>query len=170
MSLHVRIKPGPEEQLQIDGMLARRARLFPPAPLKAPKRPQKSLPVPVSEIGRYSQVAGKRVYFTGNVPVESELRLPITRARKIKLIIGAVCKAYGVTRAEILSHRRSYRITVARQCIMWRISKKLPMTLHEMGNTLGKDHTTVLHGIRKHQERLDASAVYWTAGDDGAVE
>lgn len=68
----------------------------------------------------------------------------------IGAIQRAVAKHYGVTRDEIISQRRPARVVRPRQVAMY-LSRE--MTLHSLpsiGRAFGgRDHTTVLHAIRK---------------------
>lgn len=74
-----------------------------------------------------------------------------------KLIIAEVADAHDVLIADLLSPRRAVRLVHARHEAMWRLRNETTMSLPMIGKRLGgRDHTTVLHGIRKHEERLGA--------------
>lgn len=69
-------------------------------------------------------------------------------------IIDQTCAKHRLTRAELLSARRSTPLVLARQEAMYRMSKETTMSLPAIGRRMGgRDHTTVLYGIRKHAER-----------------
>ena len=69
-------------------------------------------------------------------------------------IIREVCAKHGVTKAELLSIRRARNIVAARHEAMWRMSKETSMSLPAIGRRMGdRDHTTVLHGIRRHEAK-----------------
>lgn len=77
-----------------------------------------------------------------------------------KDIVAEVSTKHGVTRAEIMSPQRCRRIVLARQEIFYRLSTETTMSLPAIGRRIGdKDHTTVLHGVRKHRERMEAAAL-----------
>lgn len=60
---------------------------------------------------------------------------------------------------EILSGRRSRYIVIARQETYWRCRNETTLSLPQIGRFLGgKDHTSVLHGIRQYEKRLKANA------------
>jgi len=62
---------------------------------------------------------------------------------------------HGLTLGELLSHRRQRKIVIARQEAFWRLSKETSLSLPEMARRLGGfDHTTALHAIRKHEQRM----------------
>lgn len=65
----------------------------------------------------------------------------------------ATARYYGVTRADILSHRRTSKVVKPRQIAMY-LCKILTMkSLPEIGRMFGdRDHTTVLHAVRKIED------------------
>lgn len=72
-----------------------------------------------------------------------------------KAIAKEVADKHGVRVADILSPRRDAPTVRARHEAMWRCRNETTYSLPQIGKFLGnRDHTTVLHGIRKHQERM----------------
>lgn len=72
-----------------------------------------------------------------------------------KDIVDEVCAKHGVTRAEIMGIRRALKLVAARQEAMYRMSRETSFSLPQIGKRLGgRDHTTVLHGIRRHEAVL----------------
>lgn len=70
-------------------------------------------------------------------------------------ICRETAERYGVTVQELKSARRGHRLVCARQEAMWRARHETPHSLPAIGRFLGgKDHTTVMYGIRKHDERI----------------
>ena len=69
---------------------------------------------------------------------------------KIEDIQKLVASHYSVTRADILSSRRTATVVKPRQVAMY-LSKTLTLrSLPEIGRRFGgRDHTTVLHAVRK---------------------
>ena len=65
-------------------------------------------------------------------------------------ILRVVAKHYNVTRADILSQRRTANVVKPRQIAMY-LAKTLTLrSLPEIGRRFGgRDHTTVLHAVRK---------------------
>ena len=65
-------------------------------------------------------------------------------------IIKTVCQRYGVTRMDFLSHRRTASIVRPRQ-VGYYLAKNLTLlSLPAIGRLFnGRDHTTILSGIRK---------------------
>ena len=71
-------------------------------------------------------------------------------------LVSAVAHEHDVTPEQILSNRRSHHIVDARMECMYRMRVELMMSLPQIGDKLGRDHSTVLHGVRKvHRKLLD---------------
>jgi hypothetical protein len=75
---------------------------------------------------------------------------------KFQDIMRWVCIRSGYSKVEICSQRRTNDLCHNRQLI-WQIAKKVTgMSLPQMGKLTGdRDHTTVLHGIRKTPDNID---------------
>lgn len=72
-----------------------------------------------------------------------------------KMIAYQTAKKHGLTIHELLSPRRQRKIVIARHEAMWRCVKETSLSLPQIGRILGgKDHTTVLHGVRRHEQRI----------------
>ena len=70
-------------------------------------------------------------------------------------IAKQTAERYGVTVNELKSARRGHRLVCARQEAMWRARNETQHSLPCIGRFLGgKDHTTVIYGIRKHEGRI----------------
>ena len=77
---------------------------------------------------------------------------------KIDDILKLVSKHYGISRNDILSQRRHRSIVWPRQVGMYLSKKLTSRSLPEIGRRFGgRDHTTVLHAIRKIEKELDAN-------------
>lgn len=77
-------------------------------------------------------------------------------------IIAEVADKHGLTVHEVKSTRRKAQIIDARYEAFHRVSKETPMSLPQIGRKFGGyDHTTVLHGIRTHEARLNGSTRKW---------
>jgi chromosomal replication initiator protein len=78
----------------------------------------------------------------------------------MRRIVEEVSEETGVSVKEIVSPCRDHRIIRARQACYYRGYYELKMSCREIGKHFGgKDHTTIAHGIAKHQERIDAGTV-----------
>ena len=65
------------------------------------------------------------------------------------LIISQVCKFYSVDEAVLRGTLKNKGTTEARQIAMYLIRKLTNLSLPDIGKEFGKDHSTVLHSIRK---------------------
>jgi chromosomal replication initiation ATPase DnaA len=62
---------------------------------------------------------------------------------------------YGLTIDDLTGRSREARIAHPRQEAMWRMKHETPMSYPAIGRRLNRDHSTVLHGVKAHQQRLD---------------
>jgi chromosomal replication initiation ATPase DnaA len=75
----------------------------------------------------------------------------------ISLMVVDVAAEAGVSAAAILGPRRDKHIAQARQAVMY-LARLEGHSLSDIGRAMGRDHTTVLHGIKAHEERLKREA------------
>jgi chromosomal replication initiator protein len=81
------------------------------------------------------------------------------RRVKIDDILRVVMKHFGVNRGDLLSSRRNRSIVRPRQIGMWLAKSLTARSLPEIGRRFGgRDHTTVLHAIRKIESLLQEDA------------
>lgn len=74
----------------------------------------------------------------------------LQRTATLKTIKEVVCKAYGVSICDLLSVRRTARVVKPRQIAMYVCKTVTTKSLPEIGRAFGgRDHTTVLHAVRK---------------------
>lgn len=71
-----------------------------------------------------------------------------------KFIVAMVSSHTGVSVADIMSDRRLAIIVYARQLAFYVCKQHTTLTLPAIGLRFGRDHTTVLHGIRKIESAL----------------
>jgi hypothetical protein len=142
-----------------DHYAAARARLFsgqePPAKPRRYLLPPQPRPVPVGipEAIRRKVRVPKIIRARQN---EDRDLLPLPDAEKWKSILAEVCEKHGIDWLDLASDRRSTPIVRARHEAMYRMRHETTMSLPAIGRKMGgRDHTTVLHGVRKHAERLE---------------
>ena len=70
------------------------------------------------------------------------------------LIISQVCKFYNVDEIILRGSQRTKNVAEARQIAMYLIRKLTNLSLPDIGMEFAKDHTTVLHSIRKVESDL----------------
>lgn len=82
------------------------------------------------------------------------------KAREItpSLIIDVVAEHFGVKPEDIVSKKRNSEFVQPRQVVMYLCNKYTDNSLANIGKILGKkDHTTVIHGIKKITAELETS-------------
>jgi chromosomal replication initiator protein len=78
---------------------------------------------------------------------------PSLKRHPMEIIQRAIAAAYGLELVELLAPRRTRQFVRSRQVAMYLCSKLLPVSLPQIGRRFGdRDHTTVLHAIRKVEE------------------
>lgn len=81
------------------------------------------------------------------------------RRIRIEDIQRVVSKHYNVSRSDLLSSRRTRTIVRPRQIAMYLSKMLTPRSLPEIGRRFGgRDHTTVLHAVRKIEELAGSDA------------
>jgi len=76
---------------------------------------------------------------------------------RIEEIQRIVARHYNVSKTELLSNRRTRTIVKPRQIAMYLSKVLTPRSLPEIGRRFGgRDHTTVLHAVRKIEELSDS--------------
>ncbi len=89
------------------------------------------------------------------------------RRIKIEDILRAVTRHFGISRGEILSERRHRSVVRPRQIGMYLAKQLTERSLPEIGRRFGgRDHTTVLHAIRKIDSEVKANTVLRDEIDD----
>lgn len=88
---------------------------------------------------------------------QMERRRSGTRKILVQDVVRWVSEDTGVSLNAMFSPRRNHRLVRVRQLAMWLSSELTEASLPEMGRRIGgRDHTTILHGIRKMQSLIDA--------------
>lgn len=126
------------------------ARLKAPPVLTRPYRPSWTVPAPETP----REWAQRQKLIPIPVTVQNDRDEPRNEAEicvvRIETIQIAVTRLYGVSRIDLLSSRRSADVVRPRQVAMY-LAKTLTLrSLPEIGRLFGgRDHTTVLHAVRK---------------------
>ncbi len=105
----------------------------------------------VNRLLAHNQFSGRPVTVELAEEVIRDLIRPVDPRRiRVEDILRVVSKHYGVSRADLLSSRRTANVVRPRQIAMY-LAKTLTLrSLPEIGRRFGgRDHTTVLHAVRK---------------------
>jgi hypothetical protein len=68
-------------------------------------------------------------------------------------LVRLVALRTGVTRRELMGKGKSDRIAIARHLLFWLLSTHCDMSSAAIGRMLGRDHTTILWGLKQHEAR-----------------
>ncbi len=86
--------------------------------------------------------------------------IALSQVGAVTRIQRLVAAAYGVTRADLLGRSLRHRIVRPRQVAMYLVKVCADRSLHETGRRFGgRDHTTVLHAVRKIEGLLASDPV-----------
>jgi hypothetical protein len=128
--------------LQLAAHYRHRERMERMAP-KAPAQVHEALPEPLPLV----------LALPPEEPVEtppSAVPVPWIGRVDIKRITEAVSDHFGITRRDLYSRRRTKEIVLPRQIAMYLAKTVTLKSLPEVGRRIGgRDHTTVLHAVRK---------------------
>ncbi|AMJ63843.1 chromosomal replication initiator protein DnaA [Bosea sp. PAMC 26642] len=92
---------------------------------------------------------------TAEAAIRDLVRTREPRRVKIEDIQKLVATRYNVSRADILSERRTAAVVKPRQIAMYLSKALTPRSLPEIGRRFGgRDHTTVLHAVRKIEKQI----------------
>ena len=73
---------------------------------------------------------------------------------KIEKIISEVAQTYNVSESDILSNRRTQELVLARQAAMYIAREMTDLSYEQIGKFFAKDHTTVIHNVKKIEKFL----------------
>jgi chromosomal replication initiator protein len=93
-------------------------------------------------------------------------RQPRGRAR-VEAVLQAICDYYGVSRPMLLSTSREMTVAQARQVAMYLLREDAGLTASQIGQELGRDHSTVLHGHARIARALEEGDAIMTVVLDG---
>jgi chromosomal replication initiation ATPase DnaA len=71
---------------------------------------------------------------------------------RINKIVSEVADACGLTSRAIMSDRRYARVSRARQMVYY-VAYRHGFSSNEIAEAMGKDHTTILYGIKQEKAR-----------------
>ena len=112
----------------------------------------------VNRLVAHHQLTGRRVDLEmAEAALRDLLRAREPKKVKIEDIQRVVSKHFNVTKADLLSARRTRTVVRPRQIAMYLAKALTPRSLPEIGRRFGnRDHTTVLHAVRKIEEMATA--------------
>jgi Bacterial dnaA protein helix-turn-helix len=78
-----------------------------------------------------------------------------TRLR-MRIIRRMVCQAFDISREAIMSTRRTHDIVRPRQVYSYLVTRLTRASTPMIARSLGQDHTTIIHAVRKIELRVNA--------------
>jgi hypothetical protein len=97
---------------------------------------------------------GARLVMHPSIARAVVLRMP-TPKKPWKTFVREVAHRHGLTLDDLVGPARSRKISGPRQEAMWVLHQQKRWSLPTIGEFLGgRDHTTILHGVRRHAKRL----------------
>lgn len=79
---------------------------------------------------------------------------PMQSAITLEDLIDSATNYYMINRNDLMGESRRREHMVPRQLIMYLANKKLRFSLSKIGETLGRNHTTVMHAVKRISEEL----------------
>ena len=76
---------------------------------------------------------------------------------KIEEIVSEVSKTFSVSERDIISKRKTAAVAFARQVAMYIARETTELSYKAIGDSFGKDHTTVLHNVQKIENHLNGN-------------
>ena len=74
---------------------------------------------------------------------------------RVDQVLDAVARRYGLTVADLKSHRRTRRHAWPRHEAMYEVRRATGYSQPHIGRIFGgRDHTTVIHALRSHEARM----------------
>jgi chromosomal replication initiator protein len=115
----------------------------------------------VNRLVQQNQLTGEAISVEmAEVALRDLLRGKEPKRVRIEDIQRIVSKHYNVSKADLLSARRTRTVVRPRQIAMYLSKQMTPRSLPEIGRRFGnRDHTTVLHAVRKIEEMVNADRV-----------
>lgn len=88
------------------------------------------------------------------IPNNAPERLEPMECQVLRRIADEICRQYKLTFQQLISDRRDRPLVIARHHFMHRATMETDKTTVQIGRFLGnRDHTTVLHGVKKYKAR-----------------
>lgn len=117
-------------------------------------------------------VAAPRVFRVAERPAPppppAPVVIPPTPRSLISPIVEAVATAFGATAGHIVSASRRKPHCRARFACYLLASVRCKLSLNQIGKRIGRDHTSVMHGLRRARDLYDHDAD-WRAKYDAVV-
>jgi hypothetical protein len=134
------------------------------------KPPERPVAIPIQEVLEQAEPIPVRRVESIPMTIQPDpvvIAEPVTVCPSLAIIMDVVCGHYQVTPLDIRSDRRTNKVILPRQIVMYLARHMTTQSLPWIGMKLGgRDHTTALHGIRKIERlRVDNAELDETLRD-----
>ena len=93
------------------------------------------------------------------VPPIHQINVPTSTWHHARQILREVSAKYGVSIVDLCSKRRPMLLVTARHEACYRLYSETTWSYPRIGAFLGgRDHTTIMHGVREHKKRMEAQS------------
>ena len=75
---------------------------------------------------------------------------------RVTFLLRTACKVHGVDMADLRGKTSTMKVAAARHHAMWLLRHHAAMSLPAIGAIFGYDHSTVVYGVNRWQQLLDA--------------
>lgn len=129
---------------------------IPPRP-SAKKERAVPLPKPVAVTARHQPSAPLSVHLLDDLDEAELVQIrSILRRDSVRRVVEAIATRTGIPAVRIVSQSRNQACVAARHWAFFEL-QQAGFSLTQIGRMFKKDHTTILHGIRKHISRTGAA-------------
>lgn len=66
----------------------------------------------------------------------------------------------NVSTAQILGSERTFKVASARQMVYWYLWNVCKMSFSDIGKAMGKNHATILYGVRQAETMIESEKSY----------
>ena len=115
----------------------------------------------LNRIVAHATLVGREI----NIDVAQDVLKDLLRSNEKVITIDSiqkkVCEYYGIKLSDLNSAKRQKSVTTARHVAMYICKKLTTKSLPDIGKSFGgKDHATVIHAVRKINEKIAADPVF----------
>jgi len=78
---------------------------------------------------------------------------------QLKKVLKIISESFGISEKDLLSYKRTGRVSMARHTL-YRSITHMGYNLSETGEILGRDHTTILHGLKVYRNLYSTDDIF----------
>ena len=108
----------------------------------------------VQSVSQLIQAHQKEVDLSYIGPHDLAAAKPNKSAVTLNDLIESTTNYYTINRSDMVGQSRRREFMIPRQLVMYLANKKLRFSLSKIGETLGRNHTTVMHAVKRIGEEL----------------